>query len=31
MQTPHLTAFAARQAELAESWELFVGEKVDAP
>ncbi|SIR36229.1 Quinol monooxygenase YgiN [Rhizobium sp. RU20A] len=31
MQTAHLTAFAARQAELAESWELFVGEKVEAP
>lgn len=31
MQTPHLTAFAARQADLADSWELFVGEKVETP
>lgn len=28
MKTPHLVAFAAKQADLADSWELFVGEKV---
>jgi quinol monooxygenase YgiN len=28
MASPHLTAFAARQGELVESWDLFVGEQV---
>ena len=28
MKMPHLTAFAAIQPELAESWTLFAGEKV---
>ena len=28
MQMPHLTAFSAKQGDLAESWSLFVGEKV---
>lgn len=28
MQSPHLTALRAKQDELAESWTLFVGEKV---
>ena len=28
MKAPHLVAFGERQAELTESWELFVGEKI---
>lgn len=28
MNSPHLTAFGAKQDELVESWNLFVGEKV---
>ena len=29
MGAPHLTAFSARQGDLAQSWTLFVGEKVE--
>lgn len=29
MASPHLTAFGAKQGDLAASWTLFVGEKVD--
>ena len=28
MQSPHLAAFGEQQGALAESWDLFVGEKV---
>ena len=28
MKAPHLVAFAAAQPELAQSWQLFVGEKI---
>lgn len=28
MASPHLTAFSARQDDLVESWDLFVGEPV---
>lgn len=28
MKTPHITGFGAKQGDLAESWELFEGEKV---
>jgi quinol monooxygenase YgiN len=28
MNSPHLQAFSARQGELADSWELFTGERV---
>ncbi|MEM6323390.1 MAG: putative quinol monooxygenase [Pseudomonadota bacterium] len=27
MESPHLQAFSAKQDDLVESWELFVGEK----
>jgi quinol monooxygenase YgiN len=28
MEAPHLQEFSSKQDELAETWELFVGEKV---